>query len=76
MSITKIIKGWVRDKEDDRQTIFQVDIASQGHFEVPCTLYIGTGKLWTEEEVRAELARKDAEIEALREQLITARFHA
>lgn len=31
----------------------------------PATLYIGPGKLWTEDEVQAELARKDAKIEAL-----------
>ncbi len=72
MSTTKIIKGWVRPDRADLLDKYPYGLGSplwehdtHGNA-IPATLYIGTGKLWTDEEVRAELSSKDAEIEALR----------
>lgn len=39
----KKIEGYVRDKNDPRQTIYQLDTASQGHFEQPAILLIAEG---------------------------------
>lgn len=75
MSTTKIIKGYLRPATTEAiikspyglsSPLWEVDLNGDG---TPATLYIGTGKLWTEEEVRGELARKDAEIAELREEI-------
>jgi len=81
MSTTKIIKGWVSPGQARRSSdgydggivrlnVYGPDEPNEGcdiyDYDEPATLYIGTGKLWTEDEVQAALSRKDAEIEALR----------
>ena len=65
MSTTKIIKGCAID---NGQSVFfaQSDKRPTAPWQ-PAALYIGTGKLWTEDEVQTALSSKDAEIEALRE---------
>jgi len=77
MSTTKIIKGWVRPAGVDvHGPGYELgsgcgwcefnEVGQPDHGDEPATLYIGTGKLWTDEEVQSALSSKDAEIEALR----------
>ena len=58
MSTTKIIKGWVAPSMQlDTKDFGIIELldhpAKYGDVTLPATLYIGPGKLWTEEEVRA-----------------------
>lgn len=86
MSTTKIIKGFVYTTDAVPSLIRNGALTFynrlEQYAEQPATLYIGTGKLWTEEEVRqlmldyvreAENTRKDAEIEALRNPWISVK---
>lgn len=58
MSTTKIIKGQIKQWEEPigvmnaKFTAAHSDVRESLNWE-PATLYIGTGKLWTEDEVRA-----------------------
>lgn len=68
MSTTKIIKGWVSPGQARRSSdgydggivrlnVYGPDEPNEGcdiyDYDEPATLYIGTGKVWTEDEVRA-----------------------
>lgn len=55
MSTTKIIKGWVNPNEAPDVIFWHEQQTPIGEHSPtkPATLYIGTGKLWTEDEVRA-----------------------
>ncbi len=77
MSTTKIIKGWVSPGQARRSSdgydggivrlnVYGPDEPNEGcdiyDYDEPATLYIGTGKLWTEDEVLKLLHAIDSAI--------------
>lgn len=85
MSTTKIIKGWVNPDQARRSSdgydggivrlnVYGPDEPNAGcdiyDYDEPATLYIGPGKLWTEDEVRAML--RDIQIAMARDMITTS----